>query len=67
MKIILNPDKELVKEIDKGLEDKKIKYGKKYCPCALINNEDTICPCKEFREKRDFGECHCGKFIKVEG
>lgn len=65
MKIIKNPDKKIVEEINKGLEEKKRVFGKKYCPCSLVNNEDTLCPCKEFRERKELGECHCGKFIKV--
>ena len=36
-----------------------------YCPCAIYQNADTICPCKEFREQQEPGECHCGRFEKV--
>lgn len=62
MKIILNPDNELVKEINQKLEE-----NNGYCPCKLLKNENTKCMCKEFREKQDEGICHCGKFIKVKG
>lgn len=62
MKIILNPDNELVKEINQ-----KLKENNGYCPCKLLKNENTKCMCKEFREKQDEGICHCGKFIKVKG
>lgn len=37
-----------------------------YCPCAIWQTEDTKCMCKDFREQ-DSGECHCGRFKKVEG
>lgn len=37
-----------------------------YCPCAIYQNEDTLCPCKEFREMDEPGECHCGRYEKVE-
>lgn len=37
-----------------------------YCPCAIYQNEDTVCPCKEFREQTVPGECRCGRFEKVE-
>ena len=37
-----------------------------YCPCAIWYNEDTKCPCKEFREQDVPGECRCGRFEKVE-
>lgn len=33
-----------------------------YCPCLIEQNEDTKCPCKEFRET---GKCHCGRYEKV--
>ena len=36
-----------------------------YCPCAIDKTEDTKCPCKEFREQKKPGECHCGRFEKV--
>ena len=29
-------------------------------------NEDTKCPCKEFLNSQELGECHCGLYIKVE-
>ena len=59
MKIILNPDNELVEEINK-----KLKENNGYCPCRLEKIEDNKCMCKEFREQSE-GECHCGKFIKL--
>lgn len=37
-----------------------------YCPCAIERDEDTRCPCKEFREMEGHGECRCGRFEKVE-
>ena len=64
-KIILNDDLELVTDIDERLADNQYKYGKKYCPCSLNRNDDTICMCKDFREQDYPGECHCGKFVKV--
>ena len=36
-----------------------------YCPCAIWQNEDTKCMCREFREQREPGKCHCGRFEKV--
>lgn len=35
-----------------------------YCPCLIEQNEDTKCPCKEFRET---GKCDCGRYEIVEG
>ena len=37
-----------------------------YCPCAIWQTPDTKCMCKEFREQATPGECHCGRFEKVE-
>lgn len=37
-----------------------------YCPCMIEQNEDTLCPCKEFREQTKPGPCNCGRFEKVE-
>jgi ferredoxin-thioredoxin reductase catalytic subunit len=49
----------------KQITEKVIENGG-YCPCAIIKNEDTKCICKEFREQNSEGECHCGRFVKVE-
>lgn len=35
-----------------------------YCPCSVFKNEDTKCVCKEFREQKTPGPCHCGRFLK---
>lgn len=59
MKIIKNPDMELVQEIE---QQKKENNG--YCPCSLVKTHDTKCMCKEFREM-DEGMCHCGLYIKI--
>ena len=59
MKIVVNPNKDLVLEIRKALI-----LNDGYCPCKLYQNEDTKCMCKEFREQEE-GQCHCGLYIKV--
>ena len=59
MKIIKNPDQELVQEIE---QRKKENDG--YCPCSLEKTPDTKCMCKEFRDMTE-GMCHCGLYIKV--
>ena len=71
MKVITNPDKNLVTEIRSKLDENLKKYGNKFCPCVIPThyNEDTICMCKEFRdqmERAELGECHCGLYIIVE-
>lgn len=59
MKIIKNPDQELVQEIEKRKKD-----NDGYCPCSLVKTPDTKCMCKEFRDMKE-GMCHCGLYIKV--
>ena len=61
MKIIVNPDKVIVKEIRDGL-----KRTGGYCPCRIVKNADTKCLCKDFREQETPGECYCGLYLKVE-
>lgn len=61
MRIVVNPDKEVVKEIREGL-----KRTGGYCPCRVARNPDTKCICKDFLEQEKLGECHCGLYIKVE-
>lgn len=63
MKIIENPNKEIVETIRKGLE----RTGG-YCPCRREKTDDTKCVCKEFKEQikdPDFeGYCHCMLYYK---
>lgn len=33
-----------------------------HCPCQVEQTEDTLCPCKRYRE---IGKCMCGLFVKV--
>lgn len=51
----LNPDKESVKRIRQAIED-----AGGYCPCELIRNESTKCPCKNMRKNHI---CECGLYI----
>lgn len=62
MKIIQNP--EWSKEEHSSFAQ-KIKEENGYCPCSLLKNDDTKCPCKEFREQES-GVCHCGRFVRTE-
>lgn len=43
---------------------KLVELNHGYCPCTVIKNEDTKCICKEFREQKHAGVCHCGRFEK---
>jgi len=61
LRIMPNPDLDIFKQLTE-----KVIENNGYCPCAIIKNEDIKCICKEFREQNSEGECHCGRFIKVE-
>ena len=63
MKVILNPDKEVVKTVLEGL---KAKGG--YCPCRTEIKPEYKCMCQEFRDQiKDpeyEGFCHCMLYYK---
>jgi ferredoxin-thioredoxin reductase catalytic subunit len=71
-----NPDKEIVDTIIMGLTRNKVLYGKRFCPCFMVeevdgkfkSSDDRICPCKPAikDEIPNKGMCHCGIFIKKE-
>jgi len=58
--ILVNNDVEIVDSIIKKLELSP------FCPCKIIQSNETRCPCKEFREQNENGECHCGLYVKIE-
>ena len=66
LKIISNRNEELANEAEMQLNSMFIKYGARYCPCALEHNEDTICICKKFKEQTFAGECDCGRYEKID-
>lgn len=55
--MMLNPDQKYVDEMYEAIEK-----NNGYCPCIIKKSEDTICPCKDFRESN---KCHC--LLYVEG
>ena len=59
MKVKLNKNEEIVKNIKEGLAKSGV-----YCPCRVEHTPDTKCMCKEFRDQAE-GICHCGLYIKV--
>ena len=63
MKVKLNENTEIVKNIKEGLA----KNGG-YCPCRIEKTEDNKCMCKEFRDQiKDpnyEGYCHCMLYYK---
>ena len=63
MKVIFNPDEEIVKTVKEVL---RRTVG--YCPCKLGRTEEYKCMCKEFRDQikdPNFeGFCHCMLYYK---
>jgi len=66
----LNPNREMVERLIKGMLENEKKFGERYCPCRRItgNKEEDkgkICPCHWHQEEieRD-GHCLCGLFVK---
>lgn len=44
----LNPDKEYVNKIIEGIHRKN-----GHCPCRVISDDTTLCPCDEFVKERN--------------
>lgn len=61
LKIVENPDVEKYNDITKTVIN-----NNGYCPCELMKSSDTKCICKSFKEQNYSGECHCGRYIKIE-
>ena len=60
IKVITNPDKDLVNEIRA-----KIKENNGHCACAITFDKSNKCMCEEFRQQIEegvAGECHCGLY-----
>ena len=55
---ILNPDREYVNKILEGIYKKE-----GHCPCRVIADDTTLCPCDEFIND---GICKCKLDIKKE-
>ena len=68
--LVLNPNKEVVKRLVRGLLENEKKYGARYCPCRRVSgnkeeDESKICPCQWHKEEIEKqGHCLCGLFIK---
>jgi len=72
-----NPDEEINEGVAMGLARNRLIYGKRYCPCFIVQGENEeerkkadnrICPCKPALEKEipQDGVCHCGIFCTPE-
>lgn len=74
---VQNPDEEINSGVAMGLARNKLIYGKRYCPCFIVQGEseqerkeadNRICPCKPALETEipQDGVCHCGIFCTPE-
>lgn len=61
LKVELSKDEAQVAGVKEALKE-----NGGYCPCRFTQTEDTKCMCKEFREQKTPGPCHCGLYVKVE-
>ena len=59
LKISINTNKSIRESIQRALKE-----NGGYCPCRIDKSEDTKCICKDFREQKTEGACHCGLYIK---
>jgi thioredoxin 1 len=66
----LNPDREVIEKLAKGLLANEKKHGARYCPCRRVTgnpeeDKPKICPCQWHKEEiaKD-GHCLCGLFVK---
>ena len=68
----LNPDREVVERLIKGLLENEKKYGQRYCLCRRVSgnpaeDKPKICPCAWHRQEIEReGHCYCRLFVKLE-
>lgn len=73
---VYNPQAEVNEGVQMGLARNKLMYGKRFCPCFMVevvddkprSVDDRICPCKPAIEKEipEDGVCHCGIYCTPE-
>jgi len=73
---VYNPQEEVNEGVQMGLARNKMMYGKRFCPCFMVEEvdgkpksvDDRVCPCKPAIEQEipENGVCHCGIFCTPE-
>jgi ferredoxin-thioredoxin reductase catalytic subunit len=65
----LNPDKEFLKDLIRGLLTNEERYGYVACPCRLASGNksddlDLVCPC-DYRDQDivEYGACYCALYV----
>ena len=61
LQIFKNSDEYIYDKVTRAIE-----RNGGYCCCAVVKDEDTKCICKDFKEQKEEGFCHCGRFYKRE-
>ena len=63
LKIILNPNEQIVKSIKK-----RLLVTNNMCPCVPESewNDSKKCMCQDFKEQTITGPCCCNLYIKIE-
>jgi len=68
----LNPDREFVRNLIRGLLKNEMRYGYRACPCRLASGKkdedlDIICPC-DYRDADigEYGACYCALYVDEE-
>lgn len=65
--VAVNPNNETVLDILLKLEENRMIYGTRVCPCVFVLNatKDDICPCRAMQEAVARGgvDCKCGLFV----
>jgi len=69
--LAFNPDIEINESIQMGLTRNQMIYGKRYCPCFMVvedDSENRLCPCVPALTKEipTNGNCHCGIYCTKE-
>ena len=62
---ILNPDRDKLRIVIRGLARNKKRFGERYCPCRIRSGDPEkdraiVCPCEYHdSEVAEKGQCHC--------
>jgi ferredoxin-thioredoxin reductase catalytic chain len=65
---LLNPNEKAVKMLVQALLKNEGKFGRKYCPCRKVHNNESVCPCIYHKDEiKDKGHCHCFLFVRKDG
>lgn len=67
---VLNPDKDVLDRVIRGLARNEQRFGHRYCPCRILSrgeekDKPIICPCIYHKDEiaKD-GRCHCMLYFR---